>query len=519
MELGRNKNNFLTKYFKIYIWQFISLVTNLGSMFIVLPFLTVDQELYGIYAIVISLSIFFSYADIGFIFSAQKYAAEFFIKNNRLEELRVVGFSIFFTSIAIVFICFLLGIVVNDPEIIIKNGSLNYDNLLISKKLFLILIVAALITIPLKLCQLIFAVRLEEYIMQRINICANILRLLSIFFLFSNGKYLIVEYFALIQFLNIVVVLFCFYFIKKNYLISLNDIIPHFKFDKDQFKKISYLAFSGFYIMIIWIIYYELDQIYIGKLLGSSEVAIYAIGFSLLSFSRGLLGILYSPFNHRFNYFTGLNDFDGLKKYYNNVVINFSPIIIGFIFSFYLFMNNLVISWVGISFQKSVIIAQLLMLCNFFAFISYPTSMLLKALVKLKKFNIFYSFMPVIFFITIYFGFERYGINIFGFSKLIVFCLIALFYVFFYANYLNKKINSFFNNYLFSHLISSFLIIVFYNFIKEFLPYSKSTINLFIVLLAVFTSIIIYYISYFSFNPTCRKYFFDRVNFLIQSFR
>jgi O-antigen/teichoic acid export membrane protein len=434
-----------------------------------------------------------------------------------LDELKAVGFSIFFTSGVILFFCFLLGIVVNNPELIIKNGSLNYQNLIISKKLFLILIVAALLTVPLKLCQLIFAVRLEEYIMQKINICANILRLLSIFFLFSNGKYLIVEYFALIQFLNIAVVFICFYLIKKNYSISLKDIIPHFKFDKDQFKKTSYLAFSGFYIMVIWIIYYELDQIFIGKLVGSSEVAIYAIGFSLLSFTRGLLGILYSPFNHRFNYFTGLNDFDGLKKYYNNVVINLSPIIIGFIFSFYLFMNNLVISWVGFSFEKSVIIAQLLILCNFFAFISYPTSMLLKALVKLKKFNIFYTCMPFIFFCTVYFGFEKYGISIFGFSKLLIFCLVALFYTIFYTKYLNKKINSFLNIYLFSHIISFLFLIVYYNIAVDYLPLGKSPINLFIVLLTILGGIIIYYLSYFLFNPSCRKYFFERVNFLIQS--
>ena len=134
MVVEESKNNFLLKYFKIYFWQLIALVTNLGSMFIVLPFLTVNQELYGIYAIVISVSLFFSYADIGFIYSAQKYAAEFYITNNRLGELKIIGFSIFMTSLVIIIMSLLLLIIAYDPELVIKGISSNYENFLISKK-------------------------------------------------------------------------------------------------------------------------------------------------------------------------------------------------------------------------------------------------------------------------------------------------------------------------------------------------------------------------------------------------
>ncbi|MDC0909685.1 hypothetical protein OAQ20_01005 [Flavobacteriaceae bacterium] len=519
MVVEESKNNFLLKYFKIYFWQLIALVTNLGSMFIVLPFLTVNQDLYGIYAIVISLSIFFSYADIGFIYSAQKYAAEFFINNNKLGELKIIGFSIFLTSLVIIFISLILGIILNDPEIVIKGISSNYENFLISKKLFFLLIISAFITIPLKLCQLIFSIRLEEYVMQRINISANIIRLFSIIFLFSNGKYLIVEYFALIQLLNIIVVFICFYIINKKYSIKFKEIITFIKFDKVQFIKSKYLAFSGFYIMIIWILYYELDQIVIGKFLGSSDVAIYAIGFSLLSFIRGLFGILYSPFNHRFNYFTGLKDYDGLKNYYKTIVINLSPIIIGFIASFYLLMDNLVISWVGITFVNSIIIGKILILCNLFAFISYPTSMLLKSLVQLKKFNIFNSLMPIVFFSIIYFHFEETGLVIFAYSKFTVFFLLAIFYAIFYKNYIKESIIKIINNFFLSHLIPLLSIIAYSNFIKHFLPYSKSSINLLIILVAISTCILVYYFVFFLLNKSSRNYFFVRINYLLSSFK
>ena len=203
-------NSYMLKYMKIYFWQFVSLITNLGSMFIVLPFLTSNPVVYGIYAICISVTIFFSYADLGFIYAGQKYAAEYYIKNDDVNEKKIIGFSIFILTIVIsIFSLFILFFYYN-PGFIIKDISNNIENLNIAKNLFLLLFYSCFLTILQRTTQLIFSIRLEEYILQRFNIFGNILRLLSIFWFFREGSYELIQYFAFFQLINSLIIVICF---------------------------------------------------------------------------------------------------------------------------------------------------------------------------------------------------------------------------------------------------------------------------------------------------------------------
>ena len=511
-------NSYMLKYMKIYFWQFVSLITNLGSMFIVLPFLTSNPVVYGIYAICISVTIFFSYADLGFIYAGQKYAAEYYIKNDDVNEKKIIGFSIFILTIVIsIFSLFILFFYYN-PGFIIKDISNNIENLNIAKNLFLFFFYSCFLTILQRTTQLIFSIRLEEYILQRFNIFGNILRLLSIFWFFREGSYELIQYFAFFQLINSLIIVICFYTIKKRYNYSLRDLFKEIKFDKDQFNISRYLAFSGLYIMIIWILYYELDQIIIGKYFGPYYVSIFAIGFSLLSFIRGLLGILYSPFNHRFNYFTGLNDFSGLKYFYKDLVIYLSPLIIGFIFSFYLFTEHIIISWVGIEFKASISIAKFLILCNLYAFISYPTSMLLKSLVRLREFNIFNFFIPFVFYLIIYVSIDHYGIVSFAFSKFIVFSILALFYLVFFLKYLQINFFKFILRLIKTNIISLGFLSLFFILLKDFLPYSKSSLNLFIVLFSIFLGMIFYYLIVLICNKSVRLFYLSKLKIISKKF-
>ena len=67
------------KYLLIYLAQGTSMLLGMLSLFIVTPFITSNKEVYGVYAICVSLTIFFSYADIGFLGAAQKFSAESYI--------------------------------------------------------------------------------------------------------------------------------------------------------------------------------------------------------------------------------------------------------------------------------------------------------------------------------------------------------------------------------------------------------------------------------------------------------
>ena len=86
-------DSFIKNYTKIYFWKIISTITGFLSLFIVIPHLSQNKEIFGVYSLCISLTLYLSYADIGFLGAGQKYASEAFIKNNRKSEIEILGFT------------------------------------------------------------------------------------------------------------------------------------------------------------------------------------------------------------------------------------------------------------------------------------------------------------------------------------------------------------------------------------------------------------------------------------------
>jgi len=70
-----------------------------------------------------------------------------------------------------------------------------------------------------------------------------------------------------------------------------------------MFNRAAPMTLNGIFLMVTWIAYYELDAIYIGHVFGVREVAIYSVGFSILSLTRSMFAILFSPLSTRLVYF------------------------------------------------------------------------------------------------------------------------------------------------------------------------------------------------------------------------
>lgn len=492
------QQSYTKNYLKIYLWQGVSLVLNFLSMFIVIPYLTSEPTIYGIYTVCISFSIFLAYADLGFMGAGQKYAAEYFSKGEYSEEVKVIGFTNF---ILVLFLSlFSVGFLILSfqPELLVKGLSTS-EQISIASSLLLILAFFTPITLLQRLLQMIFGIRLEDFIIQRTNIVGSLLKIISVLWFFRNGEYDIVGYFFFTQLINLLAALFTLTIAKSRYKYDFVTLFKSIRFNKSVFDKTKGLAFASLYLTVSWILYYELDSVAIGKFIGANQVAIYAIGLTILSFFRSVFGILFSPFNIRFNHFIGQGNDEGLKSFVLQVVTTLAPIVTIPILTIAILAKPLIFSWVGSDYLKSVEIVQYLIFCNFFAFISYPMGMLLMAKEQQKQMYIIATLLPVIFWIGILSTVSVLGLKSFAIFKLIAFVLSFLVYYYLMLQYLQmgfwisiKKIVKPIVFPIVFLITSSFLI-------KEYLPTEKSKLNLLIIAgTAGILILITFVIQYFS---------------------
>ncbi len=492
------QSSYTKNYLKIYFWQGISLIMNFLSMFIVVPYLTSDPIIYGIYAVCISISIFLTYADLGFMGAGQKYAAEYFAIGNRQEEIKVIGFTNFI--LLVLLLLFSIGFLILSfhPEFLIKNLTPGKQET-IASSLLLILALFTPVTLLQRLLQMIFGIRLEDFIVQRTNIIASLLKILSVLWFFRNGEYNIVGYFLFVQIVNLLAAILTLLIARRRYNYDFKSLFKAIHFNKMVFEKTKTLAFTSLYLTFTWILYYELDPAVIGKLLGAKQVAIYAIGLTIMSFFRSTIGILFSPFNARFNHFIGNHDEIGLRTFFSTVTTIVAPLIVIPIVTVCLMAQPLILSWVGIEYSESISIARFLILCNIYAFITYPTSLLLMAQERIKEMYLVNTLIPLIYWTGIALSYTKFGLNSFAFFKFVAFSISALVYLFILKRYLDLSFNQSFQRYIRPILIP-ILFLVFTTFlISDYLPIEKSKINLLIAaattILMIMSAFLLVYLS------------------------
>lgn len=475
------QESYTFNYLKIYFWQGIAIILNLLSMFIVIPRLVDNPPIYGIYMVCISANIFLTYADIGFAGAGHKYASECFAQKNRDEEIQIVGFIgfilLFFVMIFGVTIC---GLALN-PTILISNikNTIEFD---IASKLLLILALSSPIIIMQRVLEIVYGIRLEQYIMQRVMIAASFLKILSVLYFFKNSYYDIVGYFLFCQLVYLLAILLCLLIAKIKYEYNFINVLKAIKFSKYMFNKTKALAFGSLFSTIMFILYYELDTFAIAKLLGPENVAIYAVGFTILSFLRNLLGVLYSPFLARFNHFIGLRDFSGLRDLYKTILSLTLPFVIFPIVSLILLMEPLVYSWVGSYYDKSVIIAQLMILGYIYAFIGYPASFLVIAQEKIRILYLTSAIPPIIYWIGIILTMPYLGLTSFALFKFIAMSIGSFIYLFISLKFLDISVGDFARKIIGPAIIPLVFLILSLSYINQFMPAAKNSRDLFIII-------------------------------------
>lgn len=487
------QTNFNKNYIKIYFWKILSLLTGFLSLFIVVPHLSQNKELFGIYSLCISLTLYLSYADIGFLNAGQKYASEAFIKNNRKEEIELLGFTGAILFLMIIPFSLVMIYLSFNPEVLISNISDTGRS--ISSAILLILgLVLPIQIIIQRLVQSILIIRIKDYISMRIDVFFNLIKIVSVFYFFSNGSYRIVDYFLFITMISIISSLIILSKIKKEEDYDFKFLFRSIKLKRKEFEITKKLAFSSLFLSIGWIIYYELDLIIIGKLFGPNEIAIYAIGFTFLNFLRNLWNIVFSPFSQRFNHFAGLNDDIEMAKIIRNI-INFTfPLCV--IVTFVLFMSSekMIHYWVGSDYSDSIVILKVLIIGTCFGFVTNPSSYYITAKTKYKYINFLALFLPISFIIGVILFLPNFNLLGIAISKSIT-MFIAFIIYFFAIKKVYNPINS-----IKKWSISLIIICSIIGFLLQyllntfFLSQVKSSINLLLLFALIITIIVVAYL-------------------------
>ena len=510
MQISYSKN-----YLKIYFFQTLSIVLGFMSLFVVVPYLSTDQTIYGIYSVCISITVFLSYADLGFLGAGMKFAAESYSRGDIVSEIKLVGFSHF---ILLIFVVLLSGgfiFLSLHPEILIKgieSGKQSH----IAHQLLLILALFSPTIILQRALQMIFAIRLHDYILQKINITGNLIKIISVFYFFRNGHYEIVNYFLFMQIVNLACALFGLVTAKRKYNYDFKLLFRSFSFNSEIFNKTKSLAFSSLVATISWVLYYELDSFAIGRILGAKQVAIFAIGFTMLTFCRSLLGIFFSPFSARFNHFIGGGAQEQLKQFYLHVITITLPIVVFPIVAVAIFARPLVIAWVGYEYEKAVDIVRWLVLCNVLGFISYPTGMLLVAREKLKDIYLISILMPIIYWVGIVSTIGALEIKSFAVFKFIAFAISGIIYLQLSLKFLNISFMGFLKKNIAPFLPALILMCIGLLFLNDRYIIGKSKLYLFInasiISVGIFVAIGLTLMSV----PALREYFIKTFKIILK---
>ncbi|NQX40295.1 hypothetical protein SAMN05421820_105171 [Pedobacter steynii] len=486
----------MENFLKIYFWQIVSILFNFASIFVVTPYLSSNPALYGIYTLVVAAYLFLSYADFGFLSAGMKFASESYAQKDLNQETKILGFTGFIFLVFVLFYALGIFYISFKPELLVK-GLINVEERDIASNLLLILSLFTPVFVLQRITQIIFAVRLKDFIFQRIMICSNAIKIIFALVFFSQGNYPIVGYFLFSQICTMICVIVGLYVAKRRLGYDLILFFKGFKFSKDLYRKTKSLAFVSIFLTLCWILYYELDPFVISRLLGAKYLAIYAIGFTLMEYFRSIFGILFSPFTAKFNHFVGLKDFEGLKIFFNKILVIGLPLTVFPVLSISITIKSFIFTWVGPQYIDSVPVAEVLVLSYLFSFISSPTGILVMAYERVKLLYITSALLPIVYWIGVFSTFGVIGLQAFADFKLAAFFVVAVVYLSIAVGILQLSFWPFLWKLISPAIIPIIFIFAMMMLTRSFLPIEKNKINLLIYFLyngiIIFIAVAIYY--------------------------
>lgn|GEM_PF-1120388 len=337
-------------------FRFLNNILAMIIAFFLFPFIVrhTGQELYGVYLIVMTVTGYFIFLDLGIGSALVKYVSEYNGVGDTEAINRIINASFsFYVLIGLIAAFFLFGCSVYFHRFF----RIDVRNLVLVKQLFAIAAVSSLLTWPLSVFRLtVQGLNLWD-IEAMVNMTVQILNAFCAFIIFTAG-YGIVIYIIASQILNI---LGCMVF----YLISTKKIFFKISFPCVDVKTFRFIFnFSSFMFLssLVSIFLWQIHNFIIGYFLSLSAVTIFAVAYNIQNYFRTINSAIGAPPWTVASTMEGRGDYEGQRTLVFKGTKYMSAVFLPVVLIMFFFVEPFINYWMGTGFQESILPARIIIL-------------------------------------------------------------------------------------------------------------------------------------------------------------
>lgn len=274
------------------ILSFVSIFIKILVTFTYIPFVLdkIGKDSYGLFSVIGAIIAYIAILDFGINDSTLRFFVRYRKEESEEEKTHILG-SISTIYLALTGLVLLVSCVVYFCLPLLFSNTFSVQEMVVFKQMYLISIVSVAFTIFFNPTGAIINAYEKFIILKLADILVFVATTITIV-IFLNFNYNVVMMVFVASFYNIANVLFKFFYVRSKIKIA----YPTYKPKKELVKKIALYAGPIFIVIVVEQIYWKLDNIIIGAMLGTTMVTFYAMGIVfqkyILSFSTAISRIM-----------------------------------------------------------------------------------------------------------------------------------------------------------------------------------------------------------------------------------
>ena len=225
-------------------------------MFLVIPKITgsLSTGVYGTYAMVLSLTMFLSYSDLGFMSAAYKYGCDEYLRGDKKKEIEILSSASFVQTVSFFVFALIMSVFAFYPGLVIKG--LNKEMEAIASSLFVFLALFSFNTIPKSVISFIAQFRVELYRVKAFFILTNFINIMLVFIIFTTNKSNnIVYYYFLTNLISLLMIIGMGIYFFRKWEYPIKAFLIGFRFNGPILKLLWPFANQAFSVHCVYSIF------------------------------------------------------------------------------------------------------------------------------------------------------------------------------------------------------------------------------------------------------------------------